>query len=297
MANYSVAGILRAANYSPNHIASDAAVLNEVCARLRKRGCDVTVYSEAELLDGKVTEPVIINMCRDTRSLRMLREMEDAGALVINSAYAVENCRRERLGRLLRSADVAYPTSILTDTDASITAAMLSEGMTRCWVKRADAHSMHKEDITFAPNPAEAQDVVNEYFLRGIRCAVVDRHLEGNLVKFYGVRGSNFFHWYYPFDRQQNATGHDATDGRSPVFSFSSDNLKAIASRAANALGVDIYGGDAIVDATGEICIVNFNDWPSFAPCRAEAVNEIARFISAAIKQKFNPKQKKPTAK
>lgn len=59
MSDFSIAGILRSPSYSPNHIGSDAAILTSVCASLRKRGCPVTIYSEAELMDGKVSEKII----------------------------------------------------------------------------------------------------------------------------------------------------------------------------------------------------------------------------------------------
>jgi hypothetical protein len=45
---------------------------------------------------------------------------------------------------------------------------------------------------------------------------------------------------------------------------------------AAAALGLEIWGGDAVVD--GEACrIVDFNDWPSFEPVRNPAAAAIAR--------------------
>lgn len=200
MSDFSIAGILRSPSYSPNHIGSDAAILTSVCASLRKRGCPVTIYSEAELMDGKVSEKIIINMCRERRSIAMLQQMEDSGALVINSAYGTENCKRGRMAPRLIQGGIPYVDSVTIDTDRSVTDRLADMGMNQCWVKRADFHSMHKEDITFARNATMAQEVLQEYFLRGIRTAVVERHIEGNLVKFYGVGGTTFFRYHYPLD-------------------------------------------------------------------------------------------------
>ena len=108
MSDFSIAGILRSPSYSPNHIGSDAAILTSVCASLRKRGCPVTIYSEAELMDGKVSEKIIINMCRERRSIAMLQQMEDSGALVINSAYGTENCKRGRMAPRLIQGGIPY---------------------------------------------------------------------------------------------------------------------------------------------------------------------------------------------
>ena len=35
--------------------------------------------------------------------------------------------------------------------------------------------------------------------------------------------------------------------------------------------GMYLDGGDCIVAPDGQIRIIDFNDWPSFAPCRTEA--------------------------
>ncbi len=39
--------------------------------------------------------------------------------------------------------------------------------------------------------------------------------------------------------------------------------------RAADVLDVKIYGGDVIVGDDGSMNIIDFNDWPSFAPAAA----------------------------
>ena len=114
---------------------------------------------------------------------------------------------------------------------------------------------------------------LQEYFLRGIKRAVINRHLKGHLVKFYGIAGTQFFHWFFPRNPEDVSPAFDPRQ------------LRAIAERAADVLDVKIYGGDCIVDTEGNSTIVDFKDWPSFAPCRAEAAPQIARFIINAIKK------------
>ena len=48
---------------------------------------------------------------------------------------------------------------------------------------------------------------------------------------------------------------------------------------AAKVLQVDVYGGDCIVSPDGSIRIIDFNDWPSFAPCRKEAAIAIGQAV------------------
>jgi glutathione synthase/RimK-type ligase-like ATP-grasp enzyme len=64
------------------------------------------------------------------------------------------------------------------------------------------------------------------------------------------------------------------------------DYMREICQRASEVLDVKIYGGDCIVSPNGEIRIIDFNDWPSFAPCRNEAAPFIAKSILNTIKER-----------
>ena len=286
MADINIAGIMRAGAFSPNHIGNDAAIFNLVSDQLRKRGCAVTTYSEEQLIAGQVKEQIIVNMCREQRSIAKLQELDDAGHLVINSGYGIENCTRERMTRILVGCGVPYPESLIVNTDEGIRDQLVKAKMSQCWIKRGDFHAMHKEDVSYVRHPEEAQEVLQEYFLRGIKRAVINRHLEGDLIKFYGVRDSSFFFWFYPFDAGHSKYGHEAINGRSQGLPFDNDKLKAICQKASEVLDVDIYGGDCIVSPQGDIRIIDFNDWPSFAPCRNEAAPHIAKAIMASIKKR-----------
>lgn len=285
MADTKIAGIMRAGAFSPNHIGNDAAIFNLVADQLRKRGCSVTTYSEEQLIAGQVKENIIVNMCREQRSITILQQLEDDGALVINSGYGIENCTRERMTRILVGCGIPYPESLIVNTDEGIKDALVKAKMDRAWIKRGDFHAMHKEDVSYVRHPEEAQEVLQEYFLRGIKRAVINRHLEGDLIKFYGVRNSPYFFWFYPFDSGHSKYGHEAINGHSQGISFSLDTLKNVCQKAAEVLDVTIYGGDCIVSPQGDIRIIDFNDWPSFAPCRNEAAPHIARAILARIKE------------
>ena len=275
---------MRAGAYSPNHIGNDAAIFNITADQLRKRGCVVTVYSEEDLGAGRVTEDIIVNMCREQRSIALLQQREDEGALVINSGYGIENCTRERMTRILLGNNIPYPPSLMVNTDESVLAQLRAAGMDRCWIKRGDFHAMHKEDVSYVRHAQEAQEVLQEYFLRGIKRAVINKHLEGDLIKFYGIRSSPFFFWFYPFEAGHSKYGHEAINGKPKELPFDKDYLRRICAEASEALDVMIYGGDCIVSPEGEISIIDFNDWPSFAPCRNEAGPHIAKAIMNAIR-------------
>lgn len=287
MAEIKIAGIMRAPNFSPNHIGNDAAILNHTADQLRKRGCTVNIYTEEQFVRGEVTEHIILNMCREPRSIALLQQREDDGDLVINSGYGIENCQRERMSRILRGSSIPVPESIVADTDEVVKRQLTAAGFADCWVKRADMHAQHQEDVSYARHPQEAQEILQEYFLRGIRRAIICRHLKGELVKFYGVAGTPFFHWFFHFDSPADRRGDD-TAARAAHPALDVDRFRAVCTRAAEILDVTVFGGDAIVSDDGSFHIIDFKDWPSFAPFRSQVAPVIARMVMARIKKHFN---------
>lgn len=279
MAEIKIAGIMRAGAFSPNHIGNDTTIFNNVADQLRKRGCEVNIYSEEQFCAGAADgEHIILNMCREHRSITMLQEREDAGDLVINSGYGIENCIRERMTRILMGSGIPHPQSLIVSTDEGVRDALTAAKIGPCWIKRGESHTQHREDVCFARHAEEAQEILQEFFLRGIKRAVINRHIEGELLKFYGVYGTPWFHCFFHYGSRE-ARG---TDEGKPQFDH--DKLKEVCTRAAEALDIKIFGGDAIILPDGSFTIIDFNDWPSFAPCRAEASAVIARAILSEIK-------------
>lgn len=277
---------MRAGAYSPNHIGNDAAIFNATAEQLRKRGCIVNIYSEEQFNTTDIKEDVVLNMCRERESIAKLQKLEDEGKLVINSGYGIENCTRERMTRILLGSGIPYPESLIVNTDEVVKSALKKADFQSCWIKRGDFHAMHKEDVSYVRHPEEAQEVLQEYFYRGIKRAVINKHLVGDLVKFYGVKGSPFFYWFYPFDVGHSKYGYEVINGKSQGIEFDLKAMKNICQRAGEELNVMIYGGDCIVSPEGDIRIIDFNDWPSFAPCRNEAAPHIAKCVISTVKNR-----------
>ena len=286
MSDIRIAGIMRAGAYSPNHIGNDAAIFNAAADELRKRGCIVDIFSEERFIESDIDADVVLNMCREQASIAKLQSLEDKGVIVINSGYGIENCTREKMTRLLMGHGIPYPDSLIVNTNESVGRELVEAGFSSCWIKRGDFHAMHKEDVSYCRHIEEAQDMLQEYCLRGIRRAVINRHLEGDLVKFYGISGQPFFYWFYPFDMGHSKYGYEAVNGKSQGIPFSEDYLREICQKASDTLEVKVYGGDCIVDQDGSIRIIDFNDWPSFAPCRKEAAPFIAKCVLNTIRDK-----------
>lgn len=256
----------RASRFSPNSVGKDAAILDSVCNELAQMGCVVETVRETDLGSARFgnlfSGTLCLSMGRSGEVLALLREMEESGCTVINSSASVALCcNRRRLTDLLRQSGVPVPAE---------------EGAFGYWLKRADGVAEGPGDVRFAADVRERAEVREAMRLCGVGDIIVSAHVPGDLVKFYGVRGSQFFRTFYPGDDGQWKFGDEWRNGRPQHYPFSVAALHSIAERAADVTGTDVYGGDCIVRADGSVSIVDFNDWPSFSRCRDEAAAAIA---------------------
>lgn len=279
MNKLAIAGIRRGNQFSPNHIGNDAAIFSLTAECLRLKGCIVQEYIESDLLLRDPQERVIFNMVRDWKSIHKLQELEDRDYFVINSGYGIENCTREKMTRLLMSQHISHPESLILSTSSDPTEVLEKAGFYNCWIKRGDFHAIHREDVTYVRNPEEARAILKEYAIRGIQTAVINEHLVGDLVKFYGVTGTPFFYWFYPSNQHHSKFGLETINGTAKGLEFDKIKLHELCCKAAEVLNIHIYGGDCIVAEDGTVRLIDFNDWPSFAPCRKEAAPHIAQRI------------------
>jgi len=277
-----IIGVRRGKDFSPNHIGNDEAIFSLTLDALQREGYVATVYTEEEFLRLEVTTTGlgVVSMAREKEVVKKLQRLEEQGAVVVNSGFGVEQCFRTNMTKLLIANQIPYPKSIIVSTECTDERLFNEFPQPGVWIKRGDFHAIHKEDVTFVSSREEGLDILREYALRGIPDAVISKHLVGDLVKFYGVRGTDFFYWFYPYEHNHHKYAHyENINGKLVYNPFDADQLKQIAIEAAAVLRVDIFGGDAIVDAAGNMYIIDLNDWPSFAPCREAAAKAIAPLL------------------
>ncbi|WP_134091533.1 hypothetical protein [Olivibacter sp. XZL3] len=282
MKKIKIIGVRRGRTFSPNHIGNDEAIFLLSMDALKREGCDVRIYSEEEFLqdDAVSADSCVVSMAREKTVIKKLQQLEAQGACVINSAFGVENCFRTNMTNLLVKNQIPYPKSIIVSTDCRDERLFNEFPQPGVWIKRGDFHAIHKEDVTFVSSREEGLGILREYALRGIPDAVISKHLVGDLVKFYGVRGTDFFFWFYPYEHNHHKYAHYEQINSKLVYNqFEENGLKQIALNAARVLDVHIFGGDAIIDPEGNITIIDLNDWPSFAPCRESAASSIAQLL------------------
>lgn len=276
-----IIGIRRENQFSPNHIGNDRIIFDLVAAGLKVYGLAVTVCNEEDFLREKaIKQHKVFTMGRNKSLVSQLKNYAHAGKKIYNSPFGIEKCYRTNMVTGLIQGNIPYPRSIIIDTVNPSDRAYQSLGSQGVWIKRGDFHAIHKEDVSFVASQEETAHILREYALRGIKNAVLSEHLAGDLVKFYGVRGTGFFHWFYPYDHNHHKYAlYEEINGKSAHYPFDTVDLRQVAEKSAHLLGVHIYGGDAIVDRSGKFHIIDLNDWPSFAPCREEASQAIVRLL------------------
>lgn len=200
MSKIRVAGVKRNTKFSPNHIGNDGMIFNLTAEYLRSMGYEVREYTESEFVLSEEDERYIFNMARDKSTIKRLKQCEADGAIIINPGTGIENCTRTTMTRLLMDNSIPHPESIIVDVTDDPTEELEKMNAGAFWIKRGDSHTIHREDVTYARNIEEAKSILQEFALRDIPNAVINEHLVGDLVKFYGVYGTDFFYWFYPFD-------------------------------------------------------------------------------------------------
>lgn len=265
-----IAGVRREQIYSPNHIGNDALIFMQTVEQLTNLGITVEIYEEKDLGTIEINEPFIFSMAQGVKGTHILSELERQGKTILNSPTGSINSYRTNMVRILPEHNIPFPKSLIVTKDEKDKITFDDFNAKKIWVKRGDVHAVHREDVTLVYSEDERKNIFKEFEKRGIKEIVLQEHLYGDVIKFYAITGSGFFHWYY-----LNGVNHTRFDER---------KLMELANKSASALGLEILGGDAVISDEGNISIIDINDWPSFAPVRNEASKQITELIFNKVK-------------
>lgn len=270
-------GVYRELAHSPGRETDDAEILRATAAELEKLGLKVALKSPDELPeegDVEAVPPCLFVMCERIPVVEKLAAWERRGVRIVNRPSGIRNTDRERTLALFQKHGVPFPKSALVETGSPVA----FPGP--CWVKRGDVHATEAGDVAFCADAAALAANLGRLARRGITRAVVQDHVPGDLIKFYGVGAAAgdaarpaWFQWFY--HREQKLQNHP----------FDPGVLAAATAKAAAALGLEVYGGDAIVSADGRVTVIDLNAWPSFALFRPVAAAHIAALLAA----RFSP--------
>lgn len=259
--------IRRDDRFSPNAVENDAAILKRSCEMISNKlqlAEDILMVDEQVFARDPIDADVYLSMSRLPEVLNILVDKKNNGrSRVLNDPNGVLNCRRSILDRLMRQHNIAMPP--LT-------------GNHGYWLKRGDEAAQSKSDVVYCKDEETLAQTKQDFVKRGINDLVISAHMPGDLVKFYGV-GERFFKCFYPSDDGISKFGDEKRNGMAHHYVFCHEDLHREAIKVSHLIGVDVFGGDAIIDKNGHFFIIDFNDWPSFSRCREAAAEAIADYV------------------
>ena len=261
-------GIYREPEFSPGKVGHDAAILDAVLAELKRHGVEIFAISAADFVNDPPEGPdLVLAMCQGERALGCLVALEQQGALAINSALAIRNCYRDLLCAGLVHAGVPVPTGALVRTGSrppDLSPLGVLDLDSPMFVKRGDLHALAPDDVQRVESRGALRAALGGMAERGVPVAYVQQAVEGRVVKFYGVSGGEYFAALGEEGREDSISERVRLE------------LARNAAAAAAALGLEAWGGDAVIDGE-RFMMIDFNDWPSFNRVREAGARAIAR--------------------
>lgn len=249
--------LYRATEFSPNMSDKDKAILDCVAGKLSAKGYEVTCVDEADIATISIKDfCLILSMARSEQALNVLSSVEIP---VINTPESVR-IASNRKSILVSDEPNKFPL----------------------WVKKANGYSMTKDDVVYVENQKELQETISKFAERGVNDLFYSSHIEGDLVKFYCVRGTDFFSWNYSASSFSKFGWEDRSS--SPHhYLFSVEELRNKAETLAQKAGLEVFGGDCVVSDDGTLHIIDVNDWPSFSNCRIDAATAIVNIVETKL--------------
>lgn len=277
-------GVFREITNSPNRENDDALILKAVTKELTKLGAE-THLIEPESLD--LVKPgdwdVILPMCENYPALVCLARIGNwkNPPLIVNHPKTVLGCYRNNMSPvLMRSCPEIFPRTEMryikdipgkTPSFSGNSGTPFQDTQSGVWIKRGDVHNTCDHDVVYIKNWRDAAAVRDDFESREITSVVIQEHITGDLIKFYGVGPYKWFDWFYHNPREVSG------------YRFELKQLEKCTAIVAGAVGLEIYGGDAIVTPEGRIYVIDINSWPSFARVRNTARVNIAGYVQSRV--------------
>jgi len=268
-------GIFRELQNSPNRVNDDELILRAVAEQLELLNVRTTLMTPEQAdNDDLKSYDLIVPMCESYPRITRLQNLQKmTGQLMINPAASVLGCyRAAMLDAFAHTPHLHVPPTIVrrTSVEANYNPPDF-DAPQGWWLKRGDVHNTCTHDVVFAQDWSSVNAIRHDFERREISWMAIQRHIDGDLIKFYGVGPSQWFTWFY----------HDPSTARKLPFEL--EELAHQAELAAGAVGLEIFGGDAIISTDGLIYVIDINSWPSFSRVRKEASVQIARRLKVRL--------------
>lgn len=276
-----ILGISRGTKYSPNLANSDAAIFSTVVKELQESGHEVETIHENEMLQQDYAAfDKVFTMARDGETLIALENnaSEETRKKFVNSINGTLTCTdKSVMASLMLEEGIPQPDFCYGKKRNLVKSSVenYTDLTTPLWLKNCDCSAITADDTIFCSTEEEGNKAFRNFEERGVETWIAQSHQNGDLIKFYGVEGTDFFHWNYA-SLGHSKFGHEKVNGKEKGYQFCADKIKRYADKMAQKLNVPIYGGDVIIDERGDFWFIDFNDFPSFSICREKAAKAIA---------------------
>ena len=191
-------GVTRAKRFSPGMADKDLSIMKAVADLLEAEGSQMELCTEENFetetgLDRWREVDGVFTMLRGEKALEQLQRLELKGIPVLNPTAGIRNAERKNITRLMMEHGIPMPQTWRVDET------QMPDCSFPCWLKRADGWAQKRKDVAFAESREQLLAAAIEMRRGNPGCSMtVSEHLQGDLVKFYGVEGTSFFSWRYP---------------------------------------------------------------------------------------------------
>lgn len=277
--------ISRHPKYSPNSEVRDEALFRSLVMNFALQGVSVATFDEAVFEHHPPQlekSTLIVSMARSEAALQALAVTEERGVPVLNSPRALQKAQRTDFQQWFAESGHAakhWHTSELTpELKATLPFPL--------WWKRNNTATTSANDVQFIENKTQLDVLLQQHPQED---ALLMEHIDGQLVKFYGVVGTNFFHAEPHSPKGFSKFGHEQHNHHkdlaisSPMWKQTLHAMHTAATQVAQQSGFSIYGGDAILREDGTFVFIDFNDFPSFSACLPEASEAIVQHCLALL--------------
>ncbi len=271
--------IARHPRYSPNSEARDEALFRSLVMNFALQGVSVATFDEAVFENHPPQlekSTLILSMARSEAALHALSAAEESGVPVLNSPRALQKAQRTDFQQWFAESGHAakyWHTSKLTP-ELKVTLPF------PLWWKRNNTATTSATDVQFVEHLTQLDEILSEHANED---ALLMEHIDGQLVKFYGVVDTNFFHAEPHSPKGFSKFGHEQHNHHkdlavsSQMWKQTFHAMHTAATQVAQQSGFSIYGGDAILREDGTFVFIDFNDFPSFSACLPEASEAIVQ--------------------
>ena len=226
-----ILGISRGTMYSPNLASNDAAIFEAVTACLQNEGHEVAVISEEEMLEQDYSSyDRVFTMARDSFRLVMLEKDTDVEtqAKFVNSINGILTCtNKAAVASQMLDAGIPQPEFLVGEQRRLMFCSTDNKDdiIPPLWLKNCDGSAMVAEDVVFCSNQDDVTKALEALEQRDVHLWMAQEHQRGDLVKFYGVEGTNFFHWQYASEGHSKF-GQEEVNGKEKGYAFDASRIK-----------------------------------------------------------------------